>query len=145
MFRNVPRRGAAEGENPTGKGDAVARHVLIVEDDPYFSELVGDVLQTAGYEVTATTSGFGVTGLVRRLNPGAILLDLGLPYRPGASVLADLKADPHTAHVPVLILSGMTEALSQERRSMATAVLAKPIDMADLIQAVGDAVERNPN
>ncbi len=73
------------------------RHILVVEDDPYFSEVIGDVLRAAGYEVTASASGFGVAGLVRRLNPCAVLLDLGLPYRPGTSVLADLKADPRTA------------------------------------------------
>jgi len=116
------------------------RHILVVEDDPYFSEVIGDVLRAAGYEVTASASGFGVAGLVRRLNPCAVLLDLGLPYRPGTSVLADLKADPRTANVPVLVLSGMTESLSAERRALASAVLTKPIDMSDLLDAIGMAV-----
>lgn len=117
----------------------MAQHVLIVEDDPQFSELIGEVLQVAGYEVTTTASGFGVGSLVRRLNPCAVLLDLGLPFRPGSSVLAELKADPRTADVPVLILSGLTEALSDDRRAMAAGVLRKPIDMADLLDAIGSA------
>jgi CheY-like chemotaxis protein len=117
----------------------VARHVLIVEDDPSFSDIIGEILQSAGYEVTTTASGFGVAALVRQISPCAVLLDLGLPYRPGSSVLADLKADPRTADVPVLVLSGMTEALSAERRAQASAVLTKPIDMYDLLDAIGNA------
>ena len=114
----------------------MTRHVLIVEDDPSLGDVIADVLRSAGYEVTALTSGFGVAGAVRRLDPCAVLLDLGLPFRPGSSVLADLKADPRTRHVPVLVLSGMTEALSAERRSQAAAVLSKPIDMSDLLDAI---------
>jgi CheY-like chemotaxis protein len=41
--------------------------------------------------------------------------------------------------VPVLILSGMTESLSAERRAMADAVLTKPIDMSTLLDAIGSA------
>jgi DNA-binding response OmpR family regulator len=117
----------------------VTRHVLIVEDDLAISDVIADVLRTAGYEVTATDSGFGVAGLVRRLNPCAVLLDVGLPYRPGTSVLVDLKADPRTANVPVLVLSGLTESLSQEHRDQACAVLAKPVDMSVLLDAIGSA------
>lgn len=118
----------------------MAQHVLIVEDDSAASAVIADILQTAGYEVTETASGLGVTALVRRLNPGAILLDLGLPYRPGTSVLADLKADPRTADVPVVVLSGLTESLSEERRAMAAAVLPKPIDMCVLLDTIESAV-----
>ena len=118
----------------------MAWHIVIVDDDPILTDVLRDVLSSAGYEVTVATSGFGVAGLVRRLNPSAVLLDLGLPFRPGTSVLADLKADPRTADVPVLVLSGMTEALSDERRALASAVLTKPIDMSDLLDAIGQAV-----
>ena len=119
----------------------MARHILVVEDDPHLSDVIGDILRAGGFEVTISTSGFGVAGLARRLNPCAILLDLGLPFRPGTSVLADLKADPRTAGIPVLVLSGMTEALSAERRAQATAVLSKPLDMRMLLDAIGSALE----
>jgi DNA-binding response OmpR family regulator len=116
-------------------------HVLIVEDDPTASAVMADVLQSAGYEVTETASGFGVNALVRRLSPAAVLLDLGLPYRPGTAVLADLKTDPHTAQVPVVVLSGLTEALTDERRAMAAAVLPKPIDLHVLLETVETALD----
>lgn len=118
----------------------MAPHILVIEDDPRYSGVLVDILHTAGYEVTATASAFGAAGLVRRLRPRAILLDLGLPFRPGTSVLTDLKADPAIADIPVVVLSGMTETLSDERAAQATAILSKPVDMSQLLTAIGNAL-----
>ena len=90
----------------------------------------------AGYEVTAVDSAFGLAGLVRDLQPAAILLDLGLPFRPGVDLLSELKADARTAQVPVIVLSGLTEILTEERRALAAAVLAKPFDMERLLDVL---------
>jgi CheY-like chemotaxis protein len=90
--------------------------VLVIEDDPAHQRLLRHVLEPAGYAVTAADSALGAKTLVRRLRPRAILLDLGLPYRSGAALLAELKADPRTAGVPVLVVSAMSEVLPAERR-----------------------------
>ena len=62
-----------------------------------------------------------------------MLLDLGLPYRSGATVLQEIKLDPQTRDVPVVIVSAMTETLSPERRALADAVLSKPVSMGGLL------------
>src|SRR6266540_6617037 len=113
--------------------------VLVVEDEPDIVNVLQDLLSTAGYEVSSTDSVFGAAALVRELEPCVILLDLGLPYRPGTTLLAELKADPRTADVPVLIISGLPEALTDERRAQATAVLTKPVDMTVLLNAIEHA------
>ena len=123
------------------------RRILIVEDDPAVSSLLTEILARAGYEVTAADSAFGLAGLVRDLRPVAILLDLGLPFRPGVDVLNELKTDARTAHVPVIVLSGLTEILSEERRSLAAAVLAKPFDperLLDVLQQTRAESYRDP-
>jgi DNA-binding response OmpR family regulator len=114
-------------------------HVLLVEDEPDIVTVLTDLLNTAGYDVTTTDSVFGAAALVRKVDPCVVLLDLGLPYRPGTSLLAELKADPRTADVPVLIISGLPETLTEERRAQATAVLTKPVDIATLLGAVQSA------
>ena len=114
--------------------------ILIVDDDPMIVELVTEILSVSDFEVRATDSAFGAAELVRQLEPGAVLLDLGLPFRPGSTLLADLKADPRTADVPVIILSGMTEALSEQRRELAAAVLTKPFEPDVLVDAVRKVV-----
>jgi CheY-like chemotaxis protein len=113
--------------------------ILIVEDDPAHAKYLSFVLGDAGFQVTVADSGIGVLALARRSHLDAIILDLGLPYRSGASVLADLKADPGTAQIPVVILSGLTDPLPDARRAMAASILRKPCPSADLIRAVGSA------
>lgn len=111
-------------------------HVLIIEDDPHYKDLLTHLLSSAGYAVTTADSVLGTAALARRLRPDAVLLDLGLPYRSGAWLLAQLKADAHTADIPVLILSGSPEALTAERRAMAGRVMSKPLELQTLLDAV---------
>ena len=98
-----------------------------------------DALTTHGYEVESRDSVFGAAALVRDLHPAAVLLDLGLPFRQGSALLTELKVNPDTADVPVLVMSGMPEVLSEERRAMAAAILAKPFRIGDLLDAIRTA------
>jgi DNA-binding response OmpR family regulator len=114
--------------------------VLIIEDD----EAVGDMLSTAlraeGYAVERIEAALGALPLARLLEPHAVVLDLGLPYRSGASLLAELKAHRDTAGIPVVVVSGLAEVLPPHRRALAAAVLKKPVDLEDLLEAVRAAV-----
>ena len=120
------------------------RRVLVIEDDRTFQDLLTEVLHEAGYDVTATDSVLGTAKLVRRQRPDVILLDLGLPFRSGASLLTELKADPRTADIPILVVSGSADALTPERRALATAVIAKPVEIDALVAAVGAACASPP-
>ena len=111
-------------------------HVLVIEDDQGIRDLLTDTLQGEGYVVTSTESALGAATLVRRLHPRVILLDLGLPYRSGGSLLHDLKSDPATAEIPVLVVSALSESLSPERRAMAAGVVPKPFRSDTLLSAV---------
>jgi len=114
--------------------------ILIVEDDPVVVDLLTEILTASDFDVRAIDSAFGAADLVRQLHPGAVLLDLGLPFRAGSSLLSDLKTDPRTADVPIIILSGLTEALTDSRRALATAVVTKPFEAAFLLDTIRKAV-----
>ena len=110
--------------------------VLIIDDDPAIVRLLQEILEPAGYAVTAADSALGAAALVRRLRPHVILLDLGLPYRSGAALLAELKADRGTADVPILVVSGLAETLPAHRRALAADVISKPFSPRELLDAV---------
>jgi two-component system, sensor histidine kinase len=118
------------------------KRVLVIEDDSAVRRMLEVILEPAGYAVTAADSALGAMATVRRVRPDVILLDLGLPYRSGSSLLAELKADADTAAVPVLVVSANTHILSAERRAQADGVIPKPFDAAGLIEAVGAACDR---
>ena len=115
--------------------------VLVIENHPATLDLITEVLTDAGYVVTGTDSGLGVVALARQLKPRAIVLDLGLPYRSGAALLGDLRADPATAHIPVVVISSLSEALPAARRQLAAAVLHKPFQPSALVDAVRRATQ----
>ena len=113
-----------------------SHRVLIVEDDPAVAEVLTAALTGEGYAVTSAGSGLGAAALARRLRPRVILLDLGLPYRSGASVLTELKADQRTEHIPVIVVSSMPDALTPNRRALAAGVIEKPFDVQALLEQV---------
>jgi DNA-binding response OmpR family regulator len=117
-----------------------AGRVLVVEDDAGISALWTLLLEGDGYQVVCRDSAFGLAALLRRWRPDVVLLDLGLPYRCGAAVLADLKGHPATAAIPVVVVSGAPEALPRARAALAAAVLTKPIPMQTLLAKVRAAL-----
>ena len=118
--------------------------VLVIEDDDDMRDILTELLASAGYEVTAAESALGTVALVQRLRPRVILLDLGLPYRSGALLLADLKAEATTAQIPIIIISALPETLSAERRALASSIVKKPFDVETVLNAVRAACASAP-
>ena len=136
--------GVPEGQNRAGNAESQERRpVLVIEDNPGIKELLTDILESGGYLVVALESALGAAEVVRRINPCAIILDLGLPYRSGASLLAEMKADPHTASIPVIVVSALPDTLTEDRRAMAAAILQKPLRPSVLLTALGAFVRKS--
>ncbi len=115
---------------PVGRGN---RRVLVVDDDPRVGDLLQRFLTKEGFEVVVTTQGAQVAALARQVHPQAITLDVMMPDVNGWSVLAELKADPELAAIPVIILS-MVDDQKVGFALGATDYLTKPIDRERLVQ-----------
>ncbi len=111
--------------------------VVIAEDYPDISQLVGDILRDEGYRVVAVTRGADVIPAVKQHRPALLVLDLSLPDVPGNEVLRELTASPETSCVPVVIVSAYTEQL--RRVPQVRAVVNKPFDLTTLVEAVQEA------
>lgn len=102
------------------------QRVLIVEDSPPAAEQVARYLQELGVPNTLILSlGTGTVEEALRMKPDAIILDLQLPDRSGWDVLSQLKANPQTQNIPVLIISVVDEPGKAEEWGVA-AYLVKP-------------------
>jgi CheY-like chemotaxis protein len=118
------------------RGGAVPT-VLVVEDDPIFCEVVVELLGYAGYGATAAAAAGAALRAAVAAGPALILLDLYLGgRRAGDAILARLGADPATAAIPVVIMSGAAGLGEYAGRPGVAATLAKPVDLDELLALV---------
>jgi CheY-like chemotaxis protein len=105
--------------------------VLIVEDDATFASILLDIARSAGLKGVVSAAGAGTLAMVRKLQPSAITLDLGLSDIDGFVLLDLLKHDPETMHVPVHVISG-ADKVARAVDLGASGVTEKPAERADL-------------
>lgn len=83
--------------------------VLLVDDVPDNLSLLHDALDEHGYTVLAATSGEAALACAQQGRPDIVLLDAMMPGMDGFEVARRLKADPSTAHMPIIFMTGLTE------------------------------------
>jgi len=109
--------------------------VLIVDDEPTACELLASFLAPEGYATETASSAEEAMRKVRSLRPAAITLDILMPSGSGWAILYDLKNDPATESIPIIVVSivdhrklGMTLG--------ATEYLVKPVQKQTLLDAM---------
>lgn len=113
--------------------------VLIINDEPELVEACEMVLELAGHIAEGTTNARTAAAYVRRWRPDVILLDWVLEDGlNGAQILRQIRGDPSTAHIPVMMMSALPGGDSMARSAGADAFLAKPFDAEHLIALVDE-------
>lgn len=108
--------------------------ILLVEDSRPIRLDNERVLVKAGYEVICAEDGESALLKAKQNQPDLILLDMILPKMSGPAVLASLKADPATAAIPVVVLSGLPE---KNRRRLMDAGAEEYLEKNALMPAPG--------
>ena len=109
--------------------------VVVVEDDRRSFDLLRVYLEAAGARVVSARDGEEGLDTVRRLSPAGVILDILLPGIDGWEVLAQLKADPRTAAIPVIVVS-MLDERSRGFALGAAEYLVKPVGKDQLLAAL---------
>ncbi|HXO21427.1 MAG TPA: diguanylate cyclase [Thermoanaerobaculia bacterium] len=122
------------------------RRVLVVDDSEVTRAILGRTLRSAGFEVLEARDGVQGAVLALRELPAAVITDLEMPTMDGFPLLRLLKAEPASAHIPVLILTSHGEAASRfwSRRTGADAYLTKDHQPQDLVATVERLVAAAP-
>jgi signal transduction histidine kinase/CheY-like chemotaxis protein len=114
---------------------ASAGTILIVDDDAAGSELMGRMLAGEGFHTVPAADGEEGVRLARELHPDLILLDVLMPNADGWTVLAELKADPGLADIPVVMIS-VTREKTLGFAVGAADYLVKPVGRESLLLTV---------
>jgi signal transduction histidine kinase/DNA-binding response OmpR family regulator/HAMP domain-containing protein len=112
--------------------------LLIVEDDGAFANFELDLARSAGLKTLYANRGHHALALAREFRPAGIILDISLPDMDGWKVVERLKADLHTRHIPIFIISADSEPENALRHG-AVKFLHKPAsreDIVDILQRI---------
>jgi CheY-like chemotaxis protein len=119
------------------------RRVVVIEDAIDLAEVLKDLLEGEGHEVSVASDGVTGLALIRAVRPDVVLCDLGLPGFDGHEVARAVRGDPSLAATRLLALSGWTQPhhIARARASGFEVVLAKPLGMDSVIAEVARARE----
>jgi len=116
----------------------MTKTVLIVEDNELNMKLFRDLLEAYGYETSGTSNGQEALGLVRKLRPDLVLMDIQLPQVSGLEVTRWIKDDPELRSIPVIAVTAFAMKGDAERirEGGCEAYLSKPISVGKFIETV---------
>jgi CheY-like chemotaxis protein len=121
----------------------MSHRILIIDDEEDIREVAGLSLETvAGWEVILASS--GAEGIARAIEhqPDAILLDVMMPVMDGPATFRELRKNPATAHIPVMLLTAKVQSNDQRRFADlgVEAILFKPFDPLTLSTQIADVL-----
>ncbi|MFO1501410.1 MAG: hybrid sensor histidine kinase/response regulator [Verrucomicrobiota bacterium] len=118
--------------------------VLVIDDSPDISQLVGEALQVNGYRVFVAEDGLAGVQLAQQYRPDLILCDVNMPQLDGYATLTALRQHSSTATIPFIFLTGIADKVNirQAMELGADDYLTKPFTITELLAAVKARLEK---
>jgi DNA-binding response OmpR family regulator len=122
----------------------MAKHILVIDDDPDQRRFLERMLTATGYRVTIVPDGEAGLAAAVAQPPDAIVLDVMMPRLNGFQTCRRLKKDPATAGCPVVMLTAKDQPADQfwATEVGADAFLTKPIDLPILLDTLARLTDR---
>jgi CheY-like chemotaxis protein len=116
----------------------MSKKILIVDDEKDIVELLNDLLTHDGYTVVTAEDGKSAIESAKFEIPDGIVLDIMMPNIDGYEVMNNLKDDPKTANIPVLIITARTPSIYDKISKGLGAFehITKPFDSQKLLEIV---------
>ena len=107
------------------------KRILVIDDDLVVLKFLRANLREEGYEVLTALDGTEALHVIEKELPDLIILDIMMPEKSGLELLKELKAQPGTARIPVMMASVMAnpESLAKARDLGAADYTTKPFDI----------------
>jgi two-component system cell cycle response regulator DivK len=140
--RSKPQRLAAR-KSPAGlwprmSNAAMAKTILIVEDNELNMKLFHDLLEAHGYKTLQTRNGIDAIALARKHKPDLIVMDIQLPEVSGLDVTKWLKEDDALRGIPIVAVTAFAMKGDEERirEGGCEAYISKPISVSLFIETI---------
>ena len=122
------------------------KSVLVADDSLTIRKIVGMLFAMEDFTLTAVDNGLDAVAKARELRPDLVIADCMMPGKNGYEVCQELKSDPSTSHIPVLLLAGNFEPFDPARAQAvgANGHIPKPFDSTSFLDRVRASVGMAP-
>ncbi|MBI1815853.1 MAG: response regulator [Deltaproteobacteria bacterium] len=112
--------------------------ILVIDDDANTMMIISSILKSAGYAVVQAYGGDDAIRKAKAQQPSLVLTDLEMPDMTGVEVIATLRKDPATQHIPIVAVTSHTwDVIAQSAGQVGCdGYLAKPFLPKQLIETV---------
>ncbi|WP_081913393.1 diguanylate cyclase [Glycomyces sp. NRRL B-16210] len=119
--------------------------VLIADADPEIAEFLAARLRADGFDTALARDGYQALAGIALRRPGIVLLEADLPFIDGLALTRQLRADPATASLPIILLCAQASSADKIAGLKAGAddYIAKPFDPAEVSARIGSAIRRH--
>jgi len=121
--------------------------ILVVEDIPNILQLLEVTLKFKGYPVITATNGQDALDVIAQQHPALVITDILMPKMDGFALVQQLRTDPRTSHIPIIILSATyitPEDYTFALRLGAARFLEKPVDTEEFLLTVAEVLTGGP-
>jgi CheY-like chemotaxis protein len=116
----------------------MARTALVVDDSMLIRHTVCRFLEERGYAVDSATNGLDALELLKEHRPDILITDMMMPKMDGTQLITQLKNDPLTASLPIIVLAGRQSSSSLPPETRANATIWKDIDIVSQLEKALD-------
>ncbi len=116
--------------------------VLIVDDDKFLQKILTLKFSASGFDVLVASDGEEAVRMIRENEPNLVILDLIMPKLNGFEVLTEIRTDPKTGTLPVVILSNLGQEEDKRRAGemgIADFLVKSEISIQEVVQKVKEA------
>ena len=124
-------------------GASEAPTVMIVDDDDDARDILGCVLEHAGYATLRVRNGKEALRMLDKVIPALILCDLRMPVMDGWTLDRRLRSDPQLKKIPVVVISAIAKLESARIGVHAEAWFQKPVHLGELLELVPKLTQRS--
>jgi two-component system alkaline phosphatase synthesis response regulator PhoP len=121
--------------------------ILVVDDEVAIVRMLKDRLESAGFEVLTAYDGAQAVEVARQERPDLIIMDVTMPRMDGLTAAKQLRSDPTTAHIPIVMLTARGQESDEQAGYAAGAVryFTKPFSPRQLVQELRSLLGESPS